>query len=69
MTEAGEKVLISLGRYVIQAMADTVGEIRLIADGTKAGFGCQLLITEGADRRDVQRHEGKWVRPREYTFT
>ena len=33
-----------VARNVLQAMADSVGEIRLIADGTKVGFGHQLLM-------------------------
>ncbi len=33
-----------IARDLLQSMADTVGEIRLIADGTKVGFGHQLLM-------------------------
>ena len=33
-----------VARDILQAMADTVGEIRLIADGTPVGSGHQLLM-------------------------
>jgi hypothetical protein len=46
----------------LQAMADTVGEIRLIADGTKVGFGHQLLMVSVAFRRRAIPIAWTWVR-------
>jgi hypothetical protein len=40
-----------VARNLIQSMAQTVGEIRLIADGTKVGFNHQLLMIAIAYRR------------------
>lgn len=40
-----------VARAWLQARAATVGEIRLIADGTKVGFGHQLLVIALAYRR------------------
>ena len=49
-------------RDVLQAMANTVGEIRLIADGTKVGFGHQLLMVAVAFRRRTIPVAWTWVR-------
>jgi hypothetical protein len=43
-------------------MAKTVGEIRLIADGTKVGFGHQLLMVAVAFRRRTILIAWTWVR-------
>jgi hypothetical protein len=43
-------------------MAKTVGEIRLIADGTKVGFGHQLLMVAVAFRRRAIPIAWTWVR-------
>jgi hypothetical protein len=43
-------------------MAKTVGEIRLIADGTKIGFGHQLLMVAVAFRRRAIPIAWTWVR-------
>jgi hypothetical protein len=43
-------------------MAQTVGEIRLIADGTKVGFNHQLLIIAIAYRRRALPIAWTWVR-------
>ena len=51
-----------IARNVLQAMADTVGEIRLIADGTKVGFGHQLLMVSVAFRRRAIPIAWTWVR-------
>jgi hypothetical protein len=51
-----------IARNVLQAMADTVGEIRLIADGTKVGFGHQLLMVAVAFRRRAIPIAWTWVR-------
>ena len=51
-----------IARHVLQAMADTVGEIRLIADGTKVGFGHQLLMVSVAFRRRAIPIAWTWVR-------
>jgi hypothetical protein len=40
-----------VARNLLQAMASTVGEVRLIADGSKVGFQHQLLIVAIAYRR------------------
>jgi len=40
-----------IARSLLQSMASTVGEVRLIADGTKIGFRHQLLIIAIAYRR------------------
>lgn len=40
-----------IARDVLQAVVNTVGEIRLIADGTKVGFGHPLLMVTVAFRR------------------
>ena len=49
-------------RDVLQAAAKTVGEIRLIADGTKVGFGHQLLMVAVAFRRRAIPIAWTWVR-------
>ena len=51
-----------VAKDVLQAMAKTVGEIRLIADGTKVGFGHQLLIVTVAFRRRAIPIAWTWVR-------
>jgi len=51
-----------IARDVLQAMANTVGEIRLIADGTKVGFGHQLLMVTVAFRRRAIPIAWTWVR-------
>jgi hypothetical protein len=51
-----------IARNVLQAMADTAGEIRLIADGTKVGFGHQLLMVSVAFRRRAIPIAWTWVR-------
>jgi hypothetical protein len=51
-----------IARNVLQAMADTVGEIHLIADGTKVGFGHQLLMVAVAFRRRAIPIAWTWVR-------
>jgi len=51
-----------VARDVLQAMAKTVGEIRLIADGTKVGFGHQLLMVAVAFRRRAIPIAWTWVR-------
>jgi hypothetical protein len=51
-----------IARDVLQAMAKTVGEIRLIADGTKVGFGHQLLMVSVAFRRRAIPIAWTWVR-------
>lgn len=49
-------------RSLLQAIANTVGEIRLIADGTKVGFGHQLLIVAVAFRRRAIPIAWTWVK-------
>lgn len=51
-----------IARDVLQAMANTVREIRLIADGTKVGFGHQLLMVAVAFRRRTIPIAWTWVR-------
>jgi hypothetical protein len=51
-----------IARDVLQAMANTVGEIRLIADGTKVGFGHQLLMVAVGFRRRAIPIAWTWVR-------
>jgi len=51
-----------IARDMLQAMANTVGEIRLIADGTKVGFGHQLLMVAVAFRRRAIPIAWTWVR-------
>jgi hypothetical protein len=40
-----------IARMLLEAMAQTVGEIRLIVDGSKIGFSHQLLLVSVAFRR------------------
>lgn len=47
---------------LVEAMARTGGEVRLIADGTKVGFGHQLLIVAVAFRRRAIPLAWTWVR-------
>ncbi len=51
-----------IARGLIQSMANTVGEVRLIADGTKVGFGHQLLMVAVAFRRRSLPIAWTWVR-------
>jgi hypothetical protein len=51
-----------IARSMLQAMADTVGEIRLIADGTKVGFGHQLLMVGVAFRKRAIPIAWTWVK-------
>jgi len=51
-----------IARGVLQAAAQTVGEIRLIADGTKVGFGHQLLMVSLAFRRRAIPIAWTWVK-------
>ena len=51
-----------IAKDVLQAIANTVGEIRLIADGTKIGFGHQLLMVTVAFRRRAIPIAWTWVR-------
>ncbi len=51
-----------IARNVLQGMADTIGDFRLIADGTKAGFGHQLLMVAVAFRRRAIPIAWTWVK-------
>jgi hypothetical protein len=51
-----------IAREWVDYMARTTGEIRLIADGTKIGFGHQLLIISLAYRRRAIPLVWTWVR-------
>lgn len=51
-----------IARDMVQYMANTVGEIRLIADGTKVGFGHQLLMVAIAFRRRSVPIAWTWIR-------
>ena len=51
-----------VAKNLLQAMANTVGEIRLIADGTKVGFGHQLLMVAVAFRGRAIPIAWTWVR-------
>ena len=51
-----------VARNLLQSMAQTVGEIRLIADGTKVGFNHQLLMIAIAYRRRALPIAWTWVR-------
>ena len=51
-----------IAKDVLQAMANTVREIRLIADGTKVGFGHQLLMVTVGFRRRAIPIAWTWVR-------
>jgi hypothetical protein len=51
-----------VARKVLQAIVDTVGEVRLIADGTKVGSGHQLLMVAVAFRRRAIPITWTWVK-------
>jgi hypothetical protein len=51
-----------IAKDVLQAMANTIGGIQLIADGTKVGFGHQLLMVAVAFRRRAIPIAWTWVR-------
>jgi len=51
-----------IARELVQSMANTSGEIRLIADGTKVGSGHQLLMIAIAFRRRALPIAWTWVR-------
>lgn len=53
-----------IARGLIQSMASSVGEIRLIVDGTKIGFGHQLLMIAVAFRKRSLPIAWTWVRAR-----
>lgn len=52
----------SIARFLLRSMATTVGEIRLIADGSKVGFNHQLLIIAIAFRRRAIPIAWTWVK-------
>ena len=52
----------SVARNLLHSMAQTVGEIRLVADGTKVGFNHQLLVVVIAYRRRALPIAWTWVR-------
>jgi len=51
-----------IARDLFQSVANTVGEVRLIADGTRVGFGHQLLMIAVAYRRRALPIAWTWVR-------
>jgi len=51
-----------IAKKLLQSMAHTVGDIRLIADGTKVGFNHQLLSIAIAYRRRAIPIAWSWVR-------
>jgi hypothetical protein len=51
-----------IARDLLHSMVRTVGEVRLIADGTKVGFGHQLLMIAVAFRRRAIPIAWTWVR-------
>jgi hypothetical protein len=51
-----------IARALLQSVTETVGEIRLLADGTKVGFGHQLLIIAVAFRRRALPIAWTWVK-------
>lgn len=51
-----------IARELMQATAQSVGEVRLIADGTKVGFNHQLLMVAIAFRRRSIPIAWTWVR-------
>jgi hypothetical protein len=51
-----------VARRLLAAMAETVGEIRLIVDGSKIGFHHQLLMVSVAFRRRAIPIAWTWVR-------
>ena len=52
----------SVARNLLHSTAQTVGEIRLVADGTKVGFKHQLLVVALAYRRRALPIAWTWVR-------
>lgn len=50
-----------VARGWLRYLADTVGELRLVVDGTKIGFGHQLLLVAVAYRRRVIPLVWTWV--------
>ncbi len=52
----------SIARGIVEAMANTVGEVRLVVDGTKIGFGHQLLMVAVAFRKRAIPIAWTWVR-------
>ena len=53
---------VPIAREVLQAMAASTGEVRLIADGSRVGFGHQLLIVSLAFRRRAIPLAWTWVK-------
>ena len=51
-----------IARDLLQSVAQTVGEIRLLADGTKVGFGHQLLMISVAYRRRALPIVWTWIK-------
>ena len=51
-----------VARDLLRAVAGTVGEIRLIVDGSKVGFGHQLLMVAVAFRRRALPIAWTWVK-------
>ena len=51
-----------IAERLLQAMGETVGEIRLIVDGSKVGFGHQLLMVAVAYRRRAIPIAWTWVK-------
>jgi hypothetical protein len=51
-----------IARALLQSVAQSVGEIRLIADGTQVGFGHQLLMISVAYRRRALPIAWTWVK-------
>jgi len=53
---------VPIAREMLQAMAASTGEVRLIADGSRVGFGHQLLILSLAFRRRAIPLAWTWVK-------
>jgi hypothetical protein len=53
---------VPIARELLQAMAASTGEVRLIADGSRVGFGHQLLILSLAYRRRAIPVAWTWVK-------
>ena len=51
-----------IARELVRSVVSTVGEVRLIVDGTKVGFGHQLLMVTVAFRRRALPIGWTWVR-------
>jgi len=51
-----------IAQALLQSAARTVGEIRLLTDGTKVGFGHQLLMVSLAYRRRAVPIAWTWIR-------